>query len=73
MDRLKNALRRDFWIMLLDVVAVNIAYFLALAFRYGFGDYLIYLVFFHLFLLIKLDFVISISRFLAEAHQFAWQ
>lgn len=33
MDRLKNALRRDFWILLLDVVAVNLAYYLALAFR----------------------------------------
>ena len=33
MNRIKNALRRDFWILLLDVVAVNLAYFLALAFR----------------------------------------
>lgn len=33
MERIKNALRRDFWILLLDVVAVNLAYFLALAFR----------------------------------------
>ena len=33
MDRLKKALRRDFWILLLDVVAVNLAYYLALAFR----------------------------------------
>lgn len=33
MDRLKNALKRDIWILLLDVIAVNLAYFLALAFR----------------------------------------
>lgn len=33
MDRLKNALRRDFWILLLDVVVVNLAYYLALVFR----------------------------------------
>ena len=33
MDRLKNALRRDFWILLLDIVAVNLSYYLALAFR----------------------------------------
>lgn len=33
MDRIKSALRRDIWILLLDIVAVNLAYFLALAFR----------------------------------------
>lgn len=33
MERVKKALRRDFWILLLDVVAVNLAYYLALAFR----------------------------------------
>lgn len=33
MQRIKNALRRDFGVLLLDVVAVNLAYFLALAFR----------------------------------------
>lgn len=33
MDRIKNALKRDIWILLLDIVAVNLAYYLALAFR----------------------------------------
>ena len=33
MERIKNALKRDIWILLLDVVAVNLSYFLALAFR----------------------------------------
>ena len=33
MDRIKNALKRDIWILLLDVVAVNLSYYLALAFR----------------------------------------
>ena len=33
MNRIKNALKRDIWILLLDVVAVNLSYFLALAFR----------------------------------------
>jgi len=33
MDRLKNALKKDIWILLLDIVAVNLAYYLALAFR----------------------------------------
>lgn len=33
MERIKKALKRDIWILLLDVVAVNLAYFLALAFR----------------------------------------
>ena len=30
---IKNALKRDIWILLLDIVAVNFAYYLALAFR----------------------------------------
>ena len=33
MDRIKSALKRDIWILLLDIVAVNLAYYLALAFR----------------------------------------
>ena len=33
MDRIKNALKRDIWILLLDIVAVNLAYYLALVFR----------------------------------------
>ena len=33
MERIKNALKRDIWILLLDIVAVNLAYYLALAFR----------------------------------------
>ena len=33
MERIKNALRRDIWILLLDIVAVNLPYYLALAFR----------------------------------------
>ena len=33
MDRIKNALKRDIWILLLDIVSVNLAYYLALAFR----------------------------------------
>ena len=33
MERIRNALKKDIWILLLDVVAVNLAYFLALAFR----------------------------------------
>lgn len=33
MDRIRNALKKDIWILLLDVAAVNLAYFLALAFR----------------------------------------
>ena len=38
MDRIKNALKRDIWILLLDIVAVNLAYFLALAFRVAVND-----------------------------------
>ena len=30
---IKNALKKDIWILLLDIVAVNLAYYLALAFR----------------------------------------
>ena len=30
---IKNALKRDIWILLLDIVAVNLSYYLALAFR----------------------------------------
>lgn len=33
MERIKNALKRDIWILLLDIVAVNLAYYLALVFR----------------------------------------
>lgn len=33
MERINNALKRDIWILLLDIVAVNLAYYLALAFR----------------------------------------
>ena len=33
MQRIKNALRRDFAVLLLDIVAVNLAYYLALVFR----------------------------------------
>lgn len=33
MERIKNALKRDIWILLLDIVAVNLSYYLALAFR----------------------------------------
>ena len=33
MDRIRNALKKDIWILLLDVVAVNLSYYLALAFR----------------------------------------
>lgn len=33
MDRIKSALKRDIWILLLDIVAVNLSYFLALVFR----------------------------------------
>lgn len=33
MERIRNALKKDIWILLLDVAAVNLAYFLALAFR----------------------------------------
>lgn len=33
MDRIKNALKRDIWILLLDIVAVNLAYYLALVIR----------------------------------------
>lgn len=38
MERIKNALKRDIWILLLDIVAVNLAYFLALAFRVAVND-----------------------------------
>lgn len=38
MQRVKNALRRDIWILLLDIVAVNLAYFLALVFRVAVND-----------------------------------
>ena len=33
MDRIRNALKKDIWILLLDIVAVNLAYYLALVFR----------------------------------------
>ena len=33
MERIKRALKRDIWILLLDIIAVNLAYFLALVFR----------------------------------------
>lgn len=33
MDRIRSALKRDIWILVLDIVAVNLAYYLALAFR----------------------------------------
>ena len=33
MDRIKNALKRDIWILSLDIVAVNLSYYLALVFR----------------------------------------
>ena len=33
MDRIRNALKRDIWILLLDIVAVNLSYYLALVFR----------------------------------------
>ena len=33
MERIKNALKRDIWILLLDIVAVNLSYYLALVFR----------------------------------------
>jgi len=33
MKRIENALKRDIWILLLDIVAVNLAYYLALVFR----------------------------------------
>lgn len=33
MKRIENALKRDIWILLLDSVAVNLAYYLALVFR----------------------------------------
>lgn len=35
---IKNALKKDIWILLLDVVAVNLSYFLALAFRVAVND-----------------------------------
>lgn len=38
MDRIKSALRRDFKILLLDIVAVNLSYFLALVFRVAVND-----------------------------------
>ena len=38
MERIRNALKRDIWILLLDIVAVNLAYFLALAFRVAVND-----------------------------------
>lgn len=33
MDRIRNALKKDIWVLLLDIVAVNLAYYLALVFR----------------------------------------
>ena len=38
MERIKNALKKDIWVLLLDVVAVNLSYFLALAFRVAVND-----------------------------------
>lgn len=38
MERIKNALKRDIWILLLDIVAVNLSYFLALVFRVAVND-----------------------------------
>ena len=38
MERIKNALKRDIWILLLDVLTVNLAYFLALVFRVAIND-----------------------------------
>jgi len=38
MQRIKNALRRDFKILLLDIVAVNLSYYLALVFRVAVND-----------------------------------
>ena len=38
MDRIKNALKRDIWILLLDIVAINLAYYLALVFRVAVND-----------------------------------
>ena len=38
MQRITNALRRDYKILLLDIVAVNLAYFLALLFRVAVND-----------------------------------
>lgn len=38
MQRIRNALKRDFKILLLDIVAVNLSYFLALVFRVAVND-----------------------------------
>ena len=38
MERIKNALKRDYKILLLDLVAVNLAYYLALLFRVAVND-----------------------------------
>ncbi len=38
MQRIKNALKNDIWILLLDILAVNLAYFLALSIRVSISD-----------------------------------
>ena len=38
MDRIKKTLRDDLWVVLLDIVAVNLSYYLALVLRAAIGD-----------------------------------